>query len=421
MSSSSSSSSFLTHSASPKFVGVLFYIGYEYCGWQTQKGDEKNEDSIHSKNLPTIQETFENAIKFVTGKEKISVISSGRTDAGTHSSGQVIHFILDDFLQHSHHNFSTTTSTNSDSNNDESNQHESNENNSHKSNENNNNFDLKDFIFQMNQQLPRDIRLLNLSHFPSDFPPHITQFHAKKSVIRKQYSYYIQQGTFMIDWAPFCWYMKKIDLDVWKEELSYLLGLHDFREFSTQKEARKTVLEIFSINVSVLQQLNPYFPTDPKRVADNCSNSQKKPSYLLSNEQSKIDPNNPPTIVRIQIVASGFLKHMIRRIVGTLYNIQDGRKKRGLFKELIEMGNTPSEHTTELPCLKRKSHTLETGESSSSTSTQESVSYRGGKGASQLGKSAPSRGLWLENVEYTSGANPYHNLDEKNLNWTPFI
>ncbi len=58
---------------------TLSYDGTSFCGWQKQK------------NGVSVQGTIEEAIFALTG-ERVSVIGSGRTDAGVHAKGQVAHF-----------------------------------------------------------------------------------------------------------------------------------------------------------------------------------------------------------------------------------------------------------------------------------------------------------------------------------------
>ncbi|AZP36316.1 tRNA pseudouridine synthase A [Candidatus Annandia adelgestsuga] len=57
----------------------LEYNGSRYCGWQIQK------------NKNTIQDKVQYAISKIAN-QKIKVFCAGRTDAGVHSTGQVIHF-----------------------------------------------------------------------------------------------------------------------------------------------------------------------------------------------------------------------------------------------------------------------------------------------------------------------------------------
>lgn len=55
------------------------YNGHDFHGWQAQAG------------LPTVQGHIENALSTIAD-QPIQVFCAGRTDAGVHASGQVIHF-----------------------------------------------------------------------------------------------------------------------------------------------------------------------------------------------------------------------------------------------------------------------------------------------------------------------------------------
>ena len=61
---------------------VIQYDGSYYSGWQRQK------------NAISVQETIENCL-FKISNQFIKTFASGRTDAGVHASGQVIHFDID--------------------------------------------------------------------------------------------------------------------------------------------------------------------------------------------------------------------------------------------------------------------------------------------------------------------------------------
>lgn len=57
----------------------LEYLGSNFYGWQKQIG------------LPTVQETLELALTKIAA-HPVVVFAAGRTDAGVHASGQVVHF-----------------------------------------------------------------------------------------------------------------------------------------------------------------------------------------------------------------------------------------------------------------------------------------------------------------------------------------
>src|SRR3954468_11123922 len=59
---------------------TLSYDGTDFHGWQRQPA------------LRTVQETLEQAIKRLTGARPTTT-ACGRTDAGVHALGQVVHFL----------------------------------------------------------------------------------------------------------------------------------------------------------------------------------------------------------------------------------------------------------------------------------------------------------------------------------------
>lgn len=59
---------------------TLSYDGHDFHGFQSQPGQR------------TIQGTVEEILKQMTKGQEVRVFGSGRTDAGVHSVGQVIHF-----------------------------------------------------------------------------------------------------------------------------------------------------------------------------------------------------------------------------------------------------------------------------------------------------------------------------------------
>ena len=69
-----------------KRVALLVqYDGSHYSGWQRQK------------NATTVQEILETALFKIT-HYCVKTFAAGRTDAGVHASGQVVHFDIDFFI-----------------------------------------------------------------------------------------------------------------------------------------------------------------------------------------------------------------------------------------------------------------------------------------------------------------------------------
>jgi tRNA pseudouridine38-40 synthase len=66
----------------PRYRLTLEYDGTPFCGWQRQKGEL------------SVQQVLEEAIARFSG-EDVAAQAAGRTDAGVHALGQVVHFDLD--------------------------------------------------------------------------------------------------------------------------------------------------------------------------------------------------------------------------------------------------------------------------------------------------------------------------------------
>ena len=191
-----------------KYALRLTYLGKNYCGWQKQ-----NHEVVRPKLLPSIQETVEKAVSTMTSIP-ISVVGSGRTDAGVHALGQVAHFVY-----------------------------------------NSDRFSTDIFKKGLNSLLPQDIRVMEVFQVASDF-------HAQRSATQKQYSYFFQQGPcplpHLMDTT--WWIQKPLNLEGMKEALAHLEGEHDFKVFQASggNPGRSTVRKI--IEAEVTRELMPAYP-----------------------------------------------------------------------------------------------------------------------------------------------------------------
>jgi len=67
----------------PRYRLTLEYDGSGFAGWQRQK------------DVRSVQQTFEEAVQAISGGMAVETVVAGRTDAGVHARGQVVHFDLD--------------------------------------------------------------------------------------------------------------------------------------------------------------------------------------------------------------------------------------------------------------------------------------------------------------------------------------
>ena len=179
----------------------------------------------------------------------------------------------------------------------------------------------------LNTLLPPAIRVLDLREAPLDFHP---QIHAEK----KQYSYYIQTGVAPSALhEPFSRFLRgPIDIKAMDESIRHLLGEHDFKPFQAagSKPLKSTVRTMYEAEVTECPMAAPF------------------PSPIASLR-----------MIRIRVVGSGFLRHMVRGIAGTLMD--------------VGVGKLPPSHMAEI--LRSQDRDL-------------------------VGKTASAQGLWLEKVWY---------------------
>lgn len=167
---------------------TLSYDGTDFHGWQRQPG------------LRTVQQTLEEAIGQLTGVIP-NCQASGRTDAGVHALGQVVHF-----LTASRH-------------------------------------PTEVFLRALNALTPPDVRVLDAEDVPQ-------AFHATLDARSKRYRYVIDNSRFG---DPFrrrhAWHVfQPLDAGAMHEAAQALRGRHDFRSFETHWPNRtSSVRTIFDI------------------------------------------------------------------------------------------------------------------------------------------------------------------------------
>jgi len=165
----------------------IAYDGTHFFGWATQPGHR------------TLQDLVEEAISRIS-QTNIDSIVAGRTDAGVHATGQVIHVDVPDAM-----------------------------------------FDREltylDLRYKLNRILDEDVRIMNVSDAPQGF-------HARFSALRRYYSYKILDNNDVI--APLSrhdvasWY-RPLDAAHMNEASKLLLGHHEFAAFCKFKVGGTTL------------------------------------------------------------------------------------------------------------------------------------------------------------------------------------
>jgi tRNA pseudouridine38-40 synthase len=159
----------------------LAYDGSNFAGWAKQP------------DRRTVQECIEEALAKISRINPETIVA-GRTDAGVHATGQVIHVDLPESIS------------------------------------------LDDLTYKLNRILDEDVRIHKISIAPE-------AFHARFSALRRKYRYKILDDNKVLD--PLArldvasWY-RPLDVDVMNKTSALLLGEHDFAAFCKYREGATT-------------------------------------------------------------------------------------------------------------------------------------------------------------------------------------
>ena len=208
-----------------KYLSLITFDGTLYYGTQVQK------------DKPTINSIIEHTLSKILN-EKITIVSCSRLDRGVHALNYYFHFITDKQL------------------------------------------DLNKFKNSFNKLINKDIYMKSITKVDDSF-------HARYSVINKEYMYIINTK----DYNPLynnhlLEYNRPINVLLLKKASRHLLGTHDFKSFTSDKEKLNTIRKI---------------------------------NYIKIKEKKGI--------VYIYINSNGFLRYMVRNIIGMLLDINENKIK----------------------------------------------------------------------------------------------
>jgi tRNA pseudouridine38-40 synthase len=160
----------------------LAYDGTNFSGWGKQP------------DRRTVQEEVEKALTTAT-QSKIETIVAGRTDAGVHATGQVIHVDVPESLN------------------------------------------LDDLSYKLNRMLDTDVRVMKVAVVNGPFS-------ARFSALRRHYTYKILDGNQTIpplDRLDVAGWYRVLDVDLMNQASALMLGSHDFAAYCKFREGSTTI------------------------------------------------------------------------------------------------------------------------------------------------------------------------------------
>lgn len=150
----------------------------------------------------------------------------------------------------------------------------------------------EEFLKALNSLLPRDIVVKQVEEVPIEFD-------ARRSATRKIYRYTIlnQDHPSAFDYGRSMYIQYPLDVPAMKQAVPHLLGRHDFTSFQgPNSEVKSSVRELYRIDI------------------------ERNKNYIV-----------------LYFEGNGFLKYMVRNIVGTLVEVGKGRMQPGRVREILEL------------------------------------------------------------------------------------
>lgn len=206
---------------------------------------------VSQVNLRTVQFEIEKALEIIH-KEPVRIYASSRTDSGVHAIEQFFHF-------------DTTL-----------------------------NIEAPNLLNAINSRLSKDVYLTSLKFVSDDF-------NSRFDAVAKEYHYLIDIGAYNPLYRNYRYYYpyaKKLDIPKMIEASQVLIGRHDFRSFTKNKNIDNTVRTIKELEV-------------------------------------KIENN----LIVMRILGDGFLHHMVRILVAMLLEVGIGKYTKDDLKRILEAKN----------------------------------------------------------------------------------
>ncbi len=255
---------------------TLAYDGTDFHGWQIQPGE------------PTVQGTVAAVLREITQDTELTLHGAGRTDAGVHASGQVANFHTGSALAPA------------------------------------------DFARALNALLPPSIRILAAEQVAPEF-------HARWLAAGKTYRYRIDRGAVV---PPFSWryvlhHPHPLDFAAMALAARAFEGEHDFTSFAASTGSEEDDRERTPIRTIFRSEMLSGPDSGPGKGRlneDNGPSDEDCPGKVKGAlEESAPNKGTLETTSEwiYEVRGRSFLRHMVRKIVGTLLEVGRGRLTPG--------------------------------------------------------------------------------------------
>lgn len=158
---------------------------------------------------------------------------------------------------------------------------------------------IKKFQYSLNAVLPDGISILRMQKVGASF-------HAIRDAGRKKYRYLIWnhpvENPLLKRRAWHCW--ESLDIAAMRKAASFLIGKHDFSAFRAADSDTKTSVRTIR-------------------------------SIYIRKEKLSHFSTLPDSLIAIECIGDGFLKHMVRTIVGTLVEVGRGQRKPESIQKIL--------------------------------------------------------------------------------------
>lgn len=216
-----------------RYKMIISYDGSFFHGFQRQK------------NYISVQEVLEEKLTEIL-KTEVVIHGSGRTDASVHARGQVVHF------------------------------------------------DSRQYVPVNNLK-----KILNKKVYPHIYVDTIEivdeSFHSRKSAVAKEYRYYVSINTFDPLKANYLhFFHDRINISKLREAMKYIVGTHDFKSLSKNKDLATSVRTIYTFDLNIKDG-----------------------------------------ILEFRIVGNGFMYNMVRIIIAIMLKVAEGKLEPSDVERII--------------------------------------------------------------------------------------